>query len=138
MARIGEPLPMSILRGDEEIDLELVPEKSPVLMKEAKLKYFDEIGLTLREYILGDALQRREDHQQLRGVIANFIRPNSPAAAGNVQPGDWIQEIGGQPVGTYEEAVERMEAVVADGSLDEIVVLVQRNNDTAVLRIRKN
>ncbi len=137
MARIGEPLPMTILRGDEEIDLELVPEKSPVLMK-AKLKYFDEIGLTLREYILGDALQRREDHQQLRGVIANFIRPNSPAAAGNVQPGDWIQEIGGQPVGTYEEAVERMEAVVADGSLDEIVVLVQRNNDTAVLRIRKN
>jgi S1-C subfamily serine protease len=137
MSPIGEPLTITVLRGEEEIEVEVIPEPSPPLMKEAKRQYFGDVGLTLREYIMADALQRREDHRLLKGVVVNFIRPNSPAAAGNVQPGDWVQEIGGQAVGDFEEAVQQLESTLADESLDEIVLLVQRANETAVLRIRK-
>ena len=136
-APIGEPLTLTVLRGDEELELEVVPQESPTLLKEAKLKYFEEIGITVREFILNDALQRREDHRRLKGVVVNFIRPNSPAATGNMQPADWIQEIGGVEVGDFEEAVATIEAALADESLDELVFLVQRANETAVLRIRK-
>jgi serine protease Do len=134
---VGEPLSLTVLRGEEELEVEVIPDPSPTLMKEAKLEYFEEIGLTVREYILNDALQRREDHRLLKGVVVSFIRPNSPAAAGKVEPGDWIQEIGGQAVGDFHEAVERIQSSLDDGSLEELVLLVQRTNETAVLRIRK-
>ncbi len=138
VSEIGEPLKLGILRDTEELEVEVIPQESPTLMKEAKRKYFDEIGLTLREYILGDALQRREDHRELKGVVVNFIRPNSPAAAGNVQPSDWVQEIGGESVGEFEEAIQRFEELANDDSVEEIVLLVQRGTETAVLRIRKS
>ena len=126
VSEIGEPLVLTVLRGEEELEIEIIPENSPVLMKEAKLKYFDEIGLTLREFILGDALQRREDHRDLKGVVVNFIRPNSPAAAGDVQPSDWIQEIGGEPVAGFTEAVSRLEELSQNDLVEEIVLLVRR------------
>ena len=137
LSEIGEPLTMTILRGDAEVEVEIVPERSPTLMKEAQRQYFEKIGLTVREFLLADALQRREDHRLRTGVVVNFIRPNSPAAAGNVQPGDWIKEINGSPVGDYQEAVDRIEASLGNDGINEVVLLVQRANDTAVLRIRK-
>ncbi len=137
LSAIGQPLPLTVLRGDQELEVVVVPERAPTQLREARRKYFDRIGLTLREFLTADSIQRREDHRQLRGVIVNFIRPNSPAAAGNVQPGDWVQEIGGRPVRDYDEAIDRMETVLADPAAAEVVLLVQRTNETAVLRIRK-
>lgn len=138
LSPVGEPLTLTVLRGDEELDLELVPRLSPTVMKEAKRHYFEDLGLTFREFIAMDAIQRREDHREKKGVIVNFIRPNSPAAAGNLAPGDWVQEIGGEPVETFEEAVAQLQANLDDESLEEVVLLVQRSNETAVLRLRKD
>jgi membrane-associated protease RseP (regulator of RpoE activity) len=137
LSRIGEPLQLTVLRGEEEVDVEVVPLSTPTMMKEAKRHYFEDPGFTVREFLLADALQRREDHRLREGVVVNFIRPNSPAAAGEVQPGDWIREVGGQPVGDFSEAVGRIEAMLADEALEEVVLLVQRGSETAVLRIRK-
>lgn len=137
LSPIGEPLMMTIFRGDEKVEVEVIPRKSPTLMKEADRKYFEEPGFTLREFIVADAIQRREDHRLLKGAVVNFIRPNSPAAAGELKPGDWVKEIGGQEIGDFVEAVERLEAILEDESFKEVVLLVQRSNDTAVLRIRK-
>lgn len=134
---VGEPITMTVLRGEEEVVVELIPEVSPTIMKEAQRRYFEEVGLTLREFIKSDAIQRREDHRDLKGAIVNFIRPNSPAATGNLQPGDWVQEIGGEPTAGYDQAVEQMERILEDDSLEEIVLLVQRSSETTVLRIKK-
>jgi serine protease Do len=137
LSTVGEPIGVSVLRGDESLDLEVIPAKSPTRMKEADRKYFEDIGVTLREYIVMDSIQRREDYRLLRGAVVNFIRPNSPAAAGELQPGDWVQEIDGQPIGDFSEAVERMQAALDNEDADEIVLLVRRSNETSVLRIRK-
>ena len=136
-SKIGEPIGLTVLRGDEEVDLTVVPEASPTLMKEARLHYFDQIGLTIRQYIMADALRLREDHRDIRGVMINFIRPNSLAASGGALPGDWVQEVGGQPVAGFEEARERIQALLDDDAVEEVVLLVKRGNETSVLRIRK-
>ena len=138
LSKIGEPLTMTVMRGDERLEMEVVPRLSPTVMKEAKREYFDSLGVTLREFITLDALQRREDHRDKKGAIVNFIRPNSPAAAGNLSPGDWVQEIGGVTVETFAEAVAQLQANLDDDSLEEVVLLVERSNETAVLRLRKN
>ena len=137
LSKIGEPLVLTVLRGDERLDMEVIPQISPTQMKEARRQYFDTLGMTLREYITLDALQRRKDHRDKKGTIVNFIRPNSPAAAGNLSPGDWVQEVGGVAVGGFDEAVEQLQANLDDDSLEEVVLLVERSNETAVLRIRK-
>lgn len=136
-SEIGKPLTLEVIRNTDRKEVEVIPGSSPTRMKESKRQYFEEIGATLREYIVLDSIQRREDHRLLRGVVVNFIRPNSPAASGELKPGDWIQEIDGQPVGDYEEGLERMKAALANEETDEIVLLVQRSNETSVLRIRK-
>jgi len=137
LSPIGEPMAMTLLRGEEQVEVEIQPRRAPTLMKEARRRYFDGAGLTLREFIVADAIQRREDHRRLSGAIVNFIRPNSPAAAGELQPGDWVKEIGGEPIDDFSEAVSRMETILADETQDEVVLLVQRSNETSVLRIRK-
>ena len=138
LSAIGEPLALTVLRGKEQLAIEVVPRLSPTIMKEAKREYFEDLGLTFREFITLDAIQRREDHREKKGVIVNFIRPNSPAAAGNLSPGDWVQEIGGVPVETFEEAVSQLQSNLDDESLEEVILLVQRSNETAVLRLRKD
>lgn len=134
---VGEPMQLTVLRDDQEVEVEIIPEAAPKSRKEAQLHFFEGIGLTFREFIAADAIQRREDHRLRKGVVVNFIQPNSPAAAGDVQPGDWVQEIGGQEVAGFAEAVERMQSLLEDESAEEIVLLVRRGNETAVLRVRQ-
>jgi serine protease Do len=134
---IGEPLSLTVLRGKERRELTVSPTASPMGLKEAPLRYFEELGLTLRATVVRDLLQRREDWREADGVIVNFIRPNSPAAGAELQPGDWIREIGGEAVDGFEEATARLEDLAADESVEEIVFLVKRGNETTVLRLRK-
>jgi len=134
---IGEPLALTVLRGKQRMELEVTPTEAPMDLKEAPLRYFEELGMTIRPMVLRDSLQRREDWREADGVIVNFIRPNSPAATGEVQPGDWVREIGGESVPGFEAAVQRMETIVGEENREEIVLLVERGNETTVLRIRK-
>jgi 2-methylisocitrate lyase-like PEP mutase family enzyme len=48
-----------------------------------------------------------------------------------------VQEIDGEPIGDFGEAVDRMQAALDNEEADEIVLLVRRSNETSVLRIRK-
>ena len=120
MTPIGESISLTLLRGDEEIEVEVYPTVSPKPVKEAQRRYFEEIGLTLREVVVSDALQRREDYRDVKGALVNFIRPNSLAAAGDVMPGDWILEIGGEAIQSFEEASERLETVLGDAEKEEL------------------
>ena len=134
---IGEPLSLTVLRGKERRELTVSPTESPMGLKKAPLRYFEDLGLTLRATVVRDLLQRREDWREADGVIVNFIRPNSPAAGAELQPGDWIREIGGEAVEGFEEATARLEDLAADAGVEEIVFLVKRGNETTVLRLRK-
>lgn len=137
-AGIGEPLQLSVLRGVDEVsELTVIPDRSPTLLKEASLQFFEEIGLTLRQFTVSDALNRREDHRQLRGVIVSYIRPNSPASAAGLEPGDWILEIGGLEVKDFAAGVEQLTEATRSDLAEEIILLVRRGNETSVLRIRK-
>jgi serine protease Do len=137
LSTIGQPIQLTVLRGDEEVDLEVIPNRSPTMMKEAKRHYFEEMGLTIREFLVSDAISRREDHRDLKGVVVSYIKPNSPAATGEIKPLDWIHEVGGKPVTTFEDVVEQIELLENDESTEEIVLLVRRGTETTVLRVRK-
>lgn len=137
LSRIGQPLRLSIRRGEAQKELEVIPEKAPKGLKDSPRHYVAGLGLSVRDFLVFDAIQRRHDHRDLRGVVVSFVRPNSPAASAELDPGDWILEISGQEVTSLSDASALLDQAASDPGTDEVVLLVQRSSETAVLRVRK-
>lgn len=134
----GGQLQMTVLRGDEKVDLRIEPAPAPQRLSEAARTYYDRIGLGIREVVLNDSIQWRRDHREARGVIVSFIRNNSAAAAGGLRVNDWILEIGGTEIAGIADGMARMEELLNEPSQEEVVLLTLRRNETSVIRIKKN
>ncbi len=137
LKEIGQPFQLLIRRGDAEMELEVVPAKAPKSLKESPRHYVPDLGLSIREFLVFDAIVRRHDHRDVRGVVVGFVRPNSPAATAELESGDWILEISGQPVTAFETATTLLDEAATDPDSTEVVLLIQRSGETAVLRVRK-
>jgi serine protease Do len=137
LTAVGEPLGFTVLRDNEAVDVSVTPRAAPTSIRQAQRRYFEGMGFTAREFVTSDALQRREDHRDHRGLIVNFIRPNSPAATAGMQPGDWILEVDGTIISDYASGTDTLEASMKNDSSEEVVFMVRRANDTSVLRLRK-
>ncbi len=131
----GEVMRIGVVRGSERREFAVTVGTQPTPLKEARRLYFERLGITLREFVLFDSISRRLADGEERGVIANFVKPNSPAATAGLRSGDLIREIDGQAVTTYETAVERTTAIEADTARPEFVLLIGRGAETAVIRV---
>src|SRR5262249_26252773 len=110
----------------ETIDIKTILGDEPKLVREAGRKYFDHFGFTAREFVYSDAVLRQTGTTQLVGIVANFVKPNSPAAAAGLRIDDWIKEIDGVEVKTFADAVEKLSAIDRDSNRTEFVMLVSR------------
>jgi serine protease Do len=132
----GDTLSLTILRGTDRMELKAVLGEEPKLMREAERKYFDRIGFTAREFVYGDAIERRVKTGAQPGVIVHFVKASSPVAIAGIRQDDWIREIDGVEAKTFAEAAAKLEEIERDESRSEIVMLVSRGGDTAVLRVK--
>lgn len=134
--RPGEIMTLTVLHGTDRAEMRATLGEEPKLIREADRKYFDHIGLTVREFVYGDAVARRIKTADATGVVVHYVKPNSPAAVAGLQPEDWIKEIDGAAVRSFAEALSRLAAVDADPVRPEFVILVGRGSDTAILRVK--
>lgn len=132
----GDTFTLTVLRGTETLDVTAILGEEPKLMREAERKYFDRFGFTAREFVYGDAVARRSKTTDLGGIVANFVRPNSPAAIAGLRSDDWVKEIDGTEVKNFTGAVEKLLTIEADLDRPEFVMLVSRGGETAVLRVK--
>ena len=91
----GDTLVLTVLRGDKRIELKPVLSEEPKLLREAERKYFERIGITVREFVYGDAVVRRVKTADQTGVVAHYVKPSSPSATAGLRYDDWIREIDG-------------------------------------------
>jgi serine protease Do len=133
----GAGMPLQVIRGTETLDFTAVIGVAPKVLRAAERQYLAALGFTAREFLVGDALQRRTDHRQLQGVVVSFVRPNSEASTAGLESFDWIVEIDGQALTDYRSAVERLQALADDPSRRDYVLLVRRGNDTSVIRVQR-
>ncbi len=133
----GSQLTLTVLRNREQLELPLTLTSAPKTPNEAERRYYEQLGLTVREIVYSDAVDRRADPQNLFGVIAHFVKPSSPVAVAGVQVDDWIREIDGRAIDTYEAAVETLNDVAGSGR-PEVVLLVSRAGETSVVRVKLN
>ncbi|MCH6256431.1 PDZ domain-containing protein [Puniceicoccaceae bacterium K14] len=134
---VGDQVSVGVLRGQERLELELILEEHPTLVRQAERTYFEKLGLTLREFLLLDrvTLNVREGDQNSDGVIVSFVKTNSFAQTAGLASGDLIQEIDGNLISDYSSAVELVSEILADEDRKDFVVLVRRGAETSVLRI---
>lgn len=133
----GSVLSTTVLRDGNRLELPITIGEAPKTPKEAQRRYFEDLGVTIREFVYSDASDRRSDPTQLSGVVAHFVNSSSAVGTAGLQFDDWIQQIDGTPVTSFEQAAELLERVQASGR-PEIVLLVKRGGETAVLRVRLN
>ena len=132
----GDKLTLTVLRGNDRVELTATLAEEPRLAREADRKYFEKLGFTVREFVFDDAVARHIKRAEQRGVIANFVKANSPVSAAGLRADDWILEVDGTAVATYAEAVAKLTAIEADSGRAEFVMLVSRNGETAVERVK--
>lgn len=134
--RPGDTFTLGVLRGSERMELKAVLGEEPKLIREADRKYFDRLGFTAREFVYGDAVERRVKTAEPSGVIVHFVKPSSPVAIAGLRLEDWIKEIDGVETKTFAEATAKLTAIENDSARPEFVVLVSRGGETAVLRVK--
>jgi serine protease Do len=134
--RPGDALAMTVLRGTERLELKATLGDEPTLIREAQRKYFDRIGFTARQFVYGDAIERRVNADNPTGVIVHFVKTSSPISTAGIRQDDWIREIDGVEVRTYDDAIAKLAEIERDEARAEFVVLASRGGDTAVLRVK--
>lgn len=132
----GTELGLTVLRGTERVDLKAILEDGPLSPRESERRYFDQLGLTVRAFTYGDGVNRRVKLADHGGVIAHFVKPNTPIATAGLQTDDWIKEIDGTSVRTFGDAAEKLTAIEGDANRSEFVILASRGGETAVLRVK--
>jgi serine protease Do len=132
----GDTFALTVLRGSARVELKVVLGEEPKLLREADRKYYDRIGFTAREFVYGDAIERRVKAAEPSGVVAHFVKPSSPAAIAGLRQEDWIKEIDGAEAKDFAEISAKLAEIEADLSRAEFVLLVSRGGETAVLRIK--
>jgi serine protease Do len=131
----GETMTLTVLRDKIELELPIALGDAPKTPKEADRNYFEELGITVRETVFSDVVARREDPANLVGVIAHFIKPSSPAGTAGLRVDDWVKEIDGVAVESYDQALELFAEAEASGR-PEVVMLVSRGGETSVMRVK--
>ncbi len=134
----GDVIALTILRGSERKEIKVTLGSEPKMVREAQRRYFDRIGFTVREFLSLDSILNRTKSTERAGVVVHFLKPSSPSATAGLRPDDWIREIDGVEVRTYEEAITKLAAIEADRTRSEFVLLASRGGETQVLRVKLN
>ena len=132
--RPGETVALEVIRGEERKRFEIEVGEGPKMVREADYRFYAKLGFTVREFLLSDGIRRRVEKEQMNGAIVNFVKRSSAVETAGLRRGDWIRQIEGEPVGSYDTALKMLDAVEADEDKGEFVLLVERNNETSFIR----
>jgi len=135
---VGEVVRLGALRDGKPMTFLVPLGRHPKLLRQAKRRYFEEIGLTLREYLIYDAVAQElpYDPGSPAGVVAHFVRAGGPAERAGFRQGDLVTKLNGAPVEGYAQAVRRLEASLDGGVGDDLIASVRRGPETATLRVK--
>lgn len=130
----GEMVALEVIRGEDRKQFSLEVGEGPKMVREADYRFYEKLGFTVREFLLSDGIRRRVEPDRMQGAIVNFVKRSSAVETAGLRRGDWIRQIEGEPVVSYDKALQILDAVEADEEKSEFVLLVERNNETAFIR----
>lgn len=136
--RPGETVTLAILRDGARQEIKVVLGDEPKLVREADRHYFERLGFTAREFLPTDGILHRVKTADQSGVMVQFVKPGGPVATAGLRPDDWVREIDGDEIKTYQQALSKLSGIDAEKVRPEFVLLVSRGGETSVLRVKLN
>lgn len=130
----GEVLSVEVIRGEERKTFDVKVGSSPKNVREADYRFYEKLGFTVREFLLTDGIRRRIAKEEMNGAIVNFVQRSSAVETAGLRNGDWIKQIEGEPVDSYDTVLSALDQVEGDEEKSEFVLLVERNNETSFIR----
>ena len=133
---VGDEVTLSLMRtkGEPLTDVKVSLEERPMMPNLAKRYYAEDLGFSVRELVFIDRYQRRlKDDAQ--GVVVTLIKPQSAAQSAKLGMNDMITEMNGQPVASVEEFQKAYSAIRKEKPREALVLVVQRESNTQVIRI---
>ena len=129
---IGTPVTLEIKRGKEIVKLTATPEKLQGAIGEER--EFKTWGLSVRDVTRAYANEQQLDDD--KGVVVTTLSPGLAAAKADLDPGDVIHSINGQPTDTLED-FDRLYKQVAEKRQTRVLVGVVRGRGarSAVLKL---
>ena len=134
----GDLVTLTISRDGARQDVKVVLGDEPKLVREADRHYYEKLGFTAREFLATDGIVNRVKLSEQHGVVVQFVKPGSTVGNAGLHPDDWIREIDGMEVKTYEQALKTLTAIEAEKNRSEFVLLVSRGGETSILRVKLN
>ncbi len=131
---LNEPLPITLIRGGETMEIRLTLLPRPKSGREAQETEDTTFGLTVRELTtdVRIALSLPED---VDGVIVRRVRSGSPAAIGGLRPGFVILALGGRPTGSLQAFTAAVEAE-KQAKNSEVTFFCRVGANTAFFRVQ--
>lgn len=136
--RPGDPLRLTVARDGGRQELTVTLGDEPKLVREADRHYFARLGFTIREFLINDGIAQRIEPGAASGVVTQFVKPGSSVATAGLRADDWVREIDGTEIKTYEQALGLLHKIDGDPSRTEFILLISRGGETAVLRVKFN
>jgi serine protease Do len=133
---VGDEITLSLMRtkGEPLTDVKVKLEERPKMPNLAERYWAEDLGFAVRELVFMDRYQRRLK-DDAKGVVVALIKPQGSAASAKLQNGDMITEINNQPVTGVDEFKKLYEQTRKDKPKDAVVLVVQRESNTQVIRI---
>jgi serine protease Do len=130
----GETLLAEVIRGEERKSFSITVGTGPKNVREADYRFYEKLGFTVREFLLTDGINLRLQKDEMKGAIVHFVKRSSAVETAGLRNGDWIKQVEGVVIDSYEAVLEILDGVEADGEKTEFVLLVERNNETSFVR----
>lgn len=133
---VGDTITFTVLkkRGDAPAPIKLTLTERPPQPNTAKRFFAEDLGYTVRETVFID-LYRKKLAPDTKGVVVDFIKPNSQAATARLARADLVTQMNSQPVTDLASFKTAYETFRRDRPKDAIVLQVVREGGTQVLRI---
>jgi serine protease Do len=135
--KVGDEVTLSLLRGakgDALTDVKVKLEERPKMPNLAQRYYAEDLGFSVRELVFIDRYQRRlKDDAQ--GVVVAMIKPQSSAQSAKLGMNDMIIEMNGEPVTGVDAFKKMYETTRKEKPKEPVVLVVQRESNTQVIRI---
>ncbi len=131
---LGQPLPLTLIRGGQVMDLRLTLLPRPKSGREAQETEDTVFGLTVRE-ITTDVRIALNLSEDVEGVIVRRVRSGSAAALGGIRPGFVVLALGGRPTPNLQAFTAAVEAE-KQAKNTEVTFFCRIGGNTAFFRLQ--
>lgn len=126
--RVGEKVSLTLLRKGERKTVQMDLAATPTQPGEAGHYYNKPLGMVARDLVVWDRYVGRDKPLLEKGVVVTMIRRDSPAAKGELRPGDLITAVNDIAAPSAAATGKILDALTNAGSTKPINFIVRRGD----------